>query len=841
MNITAANIHSSNATLPYINNNYLRTLPYNSNTTVENYPRALPYSNEFRITLLLLYGIVFVFGLLGNLMTCVAVITVRTMRRSIHFYIFNLAVADLLLLFLYVPTQMVFVRDYMSWEMGKDMCVVAFGIICLCLTASIGTLVSISVDRYKGILRPFDWRAASTRNAKIVIPLIWLCSAGIAAPLSYHGNVGQNRDGSNVCYENWSIRDMVIYWSTIMVVQYILPLIFITVVHLHMAFIVSRQKQQDINELHKRMIRMVIMLLFTYSICNGMQHINFYLSIYMNVHTKWFGSYLFLFSNFAISLQAAINPLIYGISRNDYKNVFKFFLSSYASKILKLLKCSTSIDERSKSHQQLSSNESERTMTESVALETPSLFKKDNAASMDATSQRQQPITNSAILGIGEAILVNEARFTTTTQLLSIPTAQRRKKVSVSESVSRSDTMYYTTKHNGDDVDKKRSMRRKNRKAKTKNQNGEDLANQMVSQIVTSNQNHPIIVVTDHENQNGDPSGRYGTIVERDCLELTTPNLNIKNHKDNYNTNTNSNENCSNNIKNNSNINNIYNSTINKNTKSINHNTHNSNNTNRSCYTNLNDNNTHTTDNTKNNRDSCDNNFSKNNNRDQTEKIYNNKALGNANIANNFFNRYHFKNARNSDSNNKSIDDKIKHSNTPNVHYHTVDEYPTTNGNDIEQIFFKNSEDNNKSSSDNIKHLNTSNILHETVDIHPPATNGNNLNQLLFRRNLFLPYPREGVVRDSFKNTTSRTVKNPVSKRSLFSSPNQKKLVSINPNSNERILPKRNLLSSLNHQETFNTLNHNIEFTNKDDVWLFRNYPESLISELLNSSLESTI
>ena len=760
-------ITAENNSLTYISNNtttansFPRTLPpYNfeffdnsstshNNTTAvaNNQRRTLPYSNEFRVTLLFLYSIVFVFGLIGNLMTCVAVITVRTMRRSIHFYLFNLAVADLLLLFLYVPTQMVFVRDYMSWEMGKDMCIVAFGIICLCLTASIGTLVSISVDRYRGILRPFDWRAASTRNAKIVIPLIWLSSAVIAAPLSYHGNVGQNTDGTNVCYENWSMRDGVIYWSSIMVIQYVLPLIFITVVHLHMAFIVSRQKQQNISELHKRMIRMVIMLLLTYSICNGMQHVNFYLSVYMNIHNKSFGSYLFLFSNFAISLQAAINPLIYGISRNDYQNVFKFILSSYAGKIFKLLKCFTSAtdgnDNGAKAQETQLSDQSEQTMIVSEGVGTPSFFKKDIIVPKDQTCKKtlnKQKSTH-PIMDIGEAIIVKEVGFAKSQKLLEIP-SPRRKKVSVSEAVSRSDTMYYTNTNNpNEDIDKKRSMRKKNRKAKIKKWCSEDLANQMVPQVVTSNQNHPIIVVTDYENQNGDPSGRYGTIIERDCLELTTPVKSNNNSNDN----------------------------------------------------------------------DCDN-FTKisNNKKD----IYNRNSNNNNNICNI------------SNTNNNNSQSLGKSSNQYHNHNSTITNYRDYKVNNNISI------DSSKS-----EHYNAQNRLLNTTTIGHLATAGNNSSQISFRRNLFSPYSCHVNTSNCSKDTATVTVKEShqrTSKRGLFSSHHQPML---NTNSKQR-LSKKNMFISIDPQDK--PTNRSTDLTN-DDVWLFRNYPESVRTELLDSSLESTI
>ena len=126
-------------------------------------------------------------------------------------------------------------------------------------------------------------------------------------------------------------------------------------------------------------------------------------------------------------------------------------------------------------------------------------------------------------------IIISESEKKQFLEIPSTTVSKRGNKLQGSVLVARSDTMYYCTddesKATQDEINKKRAHRRKkrdwmkknkNKVSKKKAGNEEDLANQMVPQVVTSNQNHPMIVVTDYENHNGDPRGRYGTIVERD-------------------------------------------------------------------------------------------------------------------------------------------------------------------------------------------------------------------------------------------------------------------------------------------------------------------------------------
>lgn len=297
----------------------------NSSNDTRNYTHGSAhefFSPPFIISVLFLYALLLAFGIIGNLLTLMVVVINKSMRRSIHFYTFNLAVADSIILIFYIPTQMKVVFDQLLWNMGKNLCLVTSCIIPLCLSASIFTLIAISIDRYRGFKDPFKWRANSQRYAKFIIPFIWILSSSTAFPVIYYADLYADHDVS-FCVEIWpSTKAELAYWSVIMSIQYIIPLIFIAAVHIYMAWGVA-QRGESIRQLHASMIRMVVMLLVTYSICTGMQHINFYLSVYYDLQERPAGPYVFVFSNFVVSLQASVNPFIYGTTRNDYKLAFK--------------------------------------------------------------------------------------------------------------------------------------------------------------------------------------------------------------------------------------------------------------------------------------------------------------------------------------------------------------------------------------------------------------------------------------------------------------------------------------------------------------------------------------
>ncbi|XP_057299812.1 pyroglutamylated RF-amide peptide receptor-like [Hydractinia symbiolongicarpus] len=283
------------------------------------------YFTEDSILLLhTLYVAVLCSGIFGNMLTCTVILMRRSMRRSIHFYTFNLALCDLLILFFYVPTQMVYVKNQLEWTMGLTMCKVAYVVLPVSLVSSIGTLLAITIDRARGLIQPFKWRADSQRNAKLIIPTIWFIAILTNIPLFIFPRM--EYDGSIlVCSEGWPQPEHEVYfWVFVFVLVFAIPLVVIVVTHVIMISVMMRDSRTVHRQHNKRMIRMVIALVLVFSICTGFQHVYFFLATFSNISLSLQSSaLLFGMSNFVVSLQASLNPIIYGTLRQDFKKAFK--------------------------------------------------------------------------------------------------------------------------------------------------------------------------------------------------------------------------------------------------------------------------------------------------------------------------------------------------------------------------------------------------------------------------------------------------------------------------------------------------------------------------------------
>uniref|UniRef100_A0A665VDK7 Alpha-1A adrenergic receptor n=1 Tax=Echeneis naucrates TaxID=173247 RepID=A0A665VDK7_ECHNA len=121
-------------------------------------------------------GVFIAFGIVGNILVILSVVCHRHLRTVTHYFIVNLAVADLLLSSTVLPFSAILeILD--RWVFGRVFCNVWAAVDVLCCTASIMSLCVISVDRYIGVSYPLRYPAIMTkRKALLAVMLLWVLS-----------------------------------------------------------------------------------------------------------------------------------------------------------------------------------------------------------------------------------------------------------------------------------------------------------------------------------------------------------------------------------------------------------------------------------------------------------------------------------------------------------------------------------------------------------------------------------------------------------------------------------------------------------------------------------------
>lgn len=139
-----------------------------ANVTSSNWSRQAyveqmrgPQRHEYVIAVTLVYGAIFVTGIVGNVCTCVVIARNRYMQTATNCYLFNLALTDLLMLVLGLPTEMYGYWSAYPWPFGLAFCLLRALAAETSTYASILTITAFTVERYLAICHPMKAKATS--------------------------------------------------------------------------------------------------------------------------------------------------------------------------------------------------------------------------------------------------------------------------------------------------------------------------------------------------------------------------------------------------------------------------------------------------------------------------------------------------------------------------------------------------------------------------------------------------------------------------------------------------------------------------------------------------------
>ncbi|XP_033003038.1 probable G-protein coupled receptor 34 [Lacerta agilis] len=125
------------------------------------------------LTLLFSYSVIFVIGLVGNITALYVFLGIPCKKNSIHVYLLNVAIADLLLIFC-LPFRMFYHIAQNKWLLGLIFCKIIGNLFYMNMYISIVLLGLISWDRYvkinKSIQRP---RVLTARQSIYLCCTLW--------------------------------------------------------------------------------------------------------------------------------------------------------------------------------------------------------------------------------------------------------------------------------------------------------------------------------------------------------------------------------------------------------------------------------------------------------------------------------------------------------------------------------------------------------------------------------------------------------------------------------------------------------------------------------------------
>ncbi|KAL8591605.1 hypothetical protein ACOMHN_030491 [Nucella lapillus] len=137
--------------------------------------------------LILAYSLLALTAVFGNSLVCYVILKNQRLRTATNLLITNLAVADLLVICLNVPFNILWHVLY-DWPFGESLCHLMNFSLMVSVYVSTYTLSAIALDRHRVVLKPLTQRMSKSR-AGALLALIWTLAVLLSLPYGVYTRV----------------------------------------------------------------------------------------------------------------------------------------------------------------------------------------------------------------------------------------------------------------------------------------------------------------------------------------------------------------------------------------------------------------------------------------------------------------------------------------------------------------------------------------------------------------------------------------------------------------------------------------------------------------------------
>ncbi|KYN30205.1 PREDICTED: neuromedin-U receptor 2-like isoform X2 [Trachymyrmex cornetzi] len=311
-----------------------------------------------------IYVVIFFTGLIGNISTCVVIARNKSMHTATNYYLFSLAVSDLLLLVFGLPPEIYYFWSNFPYVFGEAFCIIQSFASETSANATVLTITAFTIERYVAICHPFISHTMSklSRAVKFVVA-IWLLALCLAIPqaiqfgivyVDYTDNGTAVLDSAR-CSLEWTLIEHAFEVSTILF--FVLPMTIITVLYVLIAIKLRRSSllSTTVSKRHhihgalnhadssrgktnaqRNVIRMLVAVVVAFFICWAPFHAQRLLAVYaQNSSSEPEDTMVIVYTTLTYVsgvfyyLSTTVNPLLYNIMSNKFREAFKSMLPKY--------------------------------------------------------------------------------------------------------------------------------------------------------------------------------------------------------------------------------------------------------------------------------------------------------------------------------------------------------------------------------------------------------------------------------------------------------------------------------------------------------------------------------
>lgn len=194
--------------------------------------------------------VLFIVGLVGNLLTCIVIYYDKSMHTATNYYLFNLAISDLLVTFailLEIHENIGARYQFLNYSFGEITCKIHFFLVISLWNNGILVMTALAVERYVAICHPMLMKTtAAWRRVSKVLVIIWIVAIVETLPEIWTTRLIQTKQTS-ICFIVPTPLTRVVN-GVLAIVTFLIPLGIMTFVYAMIAFHIYVMQKKTLKE-----------------------------------------------------------------------------------------------------------------------------------------------------------------------------------------------------------------------------------------------------------------------------------------------------------------------------------------------------------------------------------------------------------------------------------------------------------------------------------------------------------------------------------------------------------------------------------------------------------------
>lgn len=313
-----------------------------SNTTTNGTQPTLCFNPTVRrIGFTVIYSLISVVSVIANLLIGIIFYKTKTLRKSINFFIVNMAISDILLPIFLIPPIMASLYTVEPWlisgPVGLALCKLVMFLPHVSVSVSTESLVLMAVDRFVAVLFPLRSPLISPGLCSFFILATWIVAMAVSSPYLFTMKLVEYPDGL-VCERKWSdtfgvSSSVEKYNQAVFTVSFYVPFVLIAILYTVICFRLKFQKkpgerstniEQQRGKRERNVFKTSVAIVLGFAACWFPYTIHWLLPKHFRSENASCGFEYFTVIAFLLAQSnCAINPCICLIFSGNYRQGFK--------------------------------------------------------------------------------------------------------------------------------------------------------------------------------------------------------------------------------------------------------------------------------------------------------------------------------------------------------------------------------------------------------------------------------------------------------------------------------------------------------------------------------------